>query len=176
MKKPLVLWGGVDVDSALYGKPRSKFAQTPNTQRDNEELTLIAGAIGSKTPVVGVCRGAQLLCVTNGGELYQHSVPYRQDHSLATKDELVFKEVTAGHHQIMIPKGDYVVYAWNPDAVRVWIDDETSVMEKNTAEVVWFPKHRQLAIQPHPEWARENDPFVAWVNKLMLELEIDYKF
>lgn len=174
-KIPLVLWGGTDVDSKYYNKPKSKFAQHPNKERDEAEYGLVQGAIRDGHPIIGVCRGAQFLCVINGGELYQHSVPHEQCHSIMT-NEGEFKDVSAGHHQVMKPKGNFVVYGWNPNEVKVWDDDSTSHMEKDTCEVVWYPETKCLAIQPHPEYERKGHPFIKWLDNLIKSLDIDYSF
>lgn len=176
MQEPLVLWGGVDVNTSLYDQQQLSFTQNPNKERDFIEITAIQEAIDNGVPVVGVCRGAQLLCVVNGGSLYQHSRPHVQDHSLSTLDGKIFERVSAGHHQIMRPTGEHIVYAWNPSNVIVWVSEDVSYPQENTAEVVWFPKTKCLAIQPHPEWANKGDSFVTWVNNLMAELEINYEF
>ena len=72
MKEPLRLWGGVDIDSSLYGEPRHPKTQIPDKKRDREELEKIKTAIRLKVPIIGVCRGAQLLCVYHGGKLHHN--------------------------------------------------------------------------------------------------------
>lgn len=196
MKKPIVLWGGTDVDSFLYGEKRSKYSQQPDHSRDDVEWVQLEQAVIHKTPVVGVCRGAQLICAFNGGKLYQHSEPKEHSHSvevvvhhvLDNEDPIthepnelyetteIIEHVSAGHHQIMRPAGNFILLGWNPEPVKVWRTDDDMVLEKNTAEVVWYPDTKMLAIQPHPEWAGKNDPFVKWINNTMKELEIDYEF
>jgi len=176
MKKPLILWGGADVDPNYYHQPRCIYTQTPDRGRDKFEFAQVAKAVNDGTPVVGVCRGGQLLCVYNGGSLLQHTVPHKQQHSIETKDGQLFDKVSAGHHQIMLPKGIYDVLAVNPSPVDCWVTDDEKVSRSNTAEVVWFPETKCLSIQPHPEWAAPNDPFVSWINRVMKELGIDYAF
>ncbi|UOF80614.1 gatase1 [Caudoviricetes sp.] len=176
MKKPLVLWGGVDISPTIYKQKSLSFTQRPDKERDYVEITAIEEHINGGIPIVGVCRGAQLLCAVNGGTLYQHSEPHNHNHSLSTLDGKIFERVSAGHHQIMRPAGDFVLHAWNPSPVLVWKDEENKHFKNNTAEVVYWPKTKCLAIQPHPEWAGKPDPFVIWINSLMKELEIDYEF
>lgn len=184
MKKPIVLWGGTDVDSFLYGEKHSKYAQHPDHSRDDKEWMMLEQAVLHKTPVVGVCRGAQLICVFNGGKLYQHSEPKEHCHSIVVNDstfgyvydEKVFQNVTAGHHQIMRPAGNFHLLGWNPEPVMVWANDDENFLERDTAEIVWYPDTKMLAIQPHPEWGVKGDKFVEWLNGLMRDLEIDYEF
>ena len=68
----LVLQGGVDVDPASYGAPPwcGEGAET-DPIRDAYELELLAGFIAAGKPVLGICRGAQLLNVHFGGTLVQ---------------------------------------------------------------------------------------------------------
>lgn len=177
MQKPVILWGGTDINSNLYKQKPSKYAQHPDNQRDNYELLQIEYAKEKGLPVLGVCRGAQLLCVYNGGSLLQHTQPTRQNHAITTTDRFKFSSVVASHHQIMVPKGTHEVLAWNPEPVKVWgQDDETTWEETCTPEVVWFPEHLHLAIQPHPEWCLKGDPWLVYINALLKEKEIDYEF
>jgi putative glutamine amidotransferase len=68
----LVLAGGGDVDPAGYGaEPHSRTGGV-NPLRDASELTLLRGALDRRLPVLGICRGLQLLNVVRGGTLHQH--------------------------------------------------------------------------------------------------------
>jgi putative glutamine amidotransferase len=68
----LVIAGGPDVDPALYGAERSPRCGPPAPERDAWELALIRAALNSGTPLLGICRGMQLLNVALGGTLIQH--------------------------------------------------------------------------------------------------------
>ena len=62
----LVLTGGADVDPALYGaEPDPRTVSRPD--RDRAELPLLRRALEADMPVLGVCRGMQLLAVAAGG-------------------------------------------------------------------------------------------------------------
>lgn len=177
MKKPLILWGGTDIDARFYSKQRSKFADSPNTIRDDREYTSLSTAEYSETPVVGICRGAQMICAYNGGELYQHSEGHNQSHDIWTNDGQHFADVAADHHQIMIPKGkDFVILAYDKRPTKVWLDDEHTAVISVVPEVVWYPSTKMLAIQPHPEWEVGKTNFVEWINNFMKSVEIDYEF
>jgi putative glutamine amidotransferase len=67
----LCLSGGVDVDPAEYGEPRHPGLGTVDAARDQTELTLARWALEADLPVLGICRGIQLLNVAAGGTLYQ---------------------------------------------------------------------------------------------------------
>ncbi|WP_405494719.1 gamma-glutamyl-gamma-aminobutyrate hydrolase family protein [Streptomyces sp. NBC_00096] len=68
----LVVAGGPDVDPVRYGAPRDPRTGPAATLRDEWELSLIAAALDSRTPLLGICRGMQALNVALGGTLVQH--------------------------------------------------------------------------------------------------------
>lgn len=68
----LVVAGGPDVDPAHYGAARSPLCGPPAPARDAWELALIRAALDAGTPLLGICRGMQLLNVALGGTLVQH--------------------------------------------------------------------------------------------------------
>ncbi|WP_318204456.1 gamma-glutamyl-gamma-aminobutyrate hydrolase family protein [Streptomyces sp. SCL15-4] len=68
----LVVAGGPDVDPARYGAERSARTGPPAHERDAWELALIEAALAAGVPLLGVCRGMQLLNVALGGTLVQH--------------------------------------------------------------------------------------------------------
>ncbi|WP_306328701.1 gamma-glutamyl-gamma-aminobutyrate hydrolase family protein [Streptomyces venezuelae] len=68
----LVVAGGADVEPARYGAERDPRTGPPARERDAWELALIDAAIAAGTPLLGICRGMQLLNVARGGTLVQH--------------------------------------------------------------------------------------------------------
>ncbi|MFF2652331.1 gamma-glutamyl-gamma-aminobutyrate hydrolase family protein [Streptomyces sp. NPDC058045] len=68
----LVVAGGPDVDPARYGADRDPRTGPPAAARDAWELALIGAALDTGLPLLGVCRGMQLLNVALGGTLVQH--------------------------------------------------------------------------------------------------------
>lgn len=67
----LVLQGGADVAPESYGQKPLKDEWRGDVVRDRYELALLRCFLAQKKPVLGVCRGAQLLNVAFGGTLYQ---------------------------------------------------------------------------------------------------------
>jgi putative glutamine amidotransferase len=68
----LVLTGGADVDPARYDAPRDDETGPERSDRDAWEIALVAGALQRDLPLLGVCRGMQVLAVALGGTLTQH--------------------------------------------------------------------------------------------------------
>ena len=68
----LVITGGKDVDPARYGQSAHPSTDPPRDDRDAWEFTLLEGALRRGLPVLGICRGAQVLNVAFGGTLHQH--------------------------------------------------------------------------------------------------------
>jgi len=68
----LVIAGGADVDPARYGAEPHATTDVPRTTRDESELLLYRGARERGLPVLGICRGLQVMAVAEGGTLEQH--------------------------------------------------------------------------------------------------------
>lgn len=69
----LVIAGGADVDPARYGAPRHERTVHVAPDRDAWELALLDAADARALPVLGICRGMQLMAVHGGGSLHQHT-------------------------------------------------------------------------------------------------------
>ena len=152
----LVIAGGADVDSRLYGEQPHETADAPRESRDATEIALYKAAMDRGLPFMGICRGAQIMAVAHGGSLHQH-LPEITDleHKRAP---LVFVEhparlapesqiagifgtpqitVNSFHHQAIKDAGDLRVTGWAPD---------------DTVEVVEVPDSGfRLGVQWHPE-------------------------
>jgi putative glutamine amidotransferase len=63
--------GGVDVDPASYGEDRHALCGRTDLPRDRVELLFTRWALVDEKPLLGVCRGMQVLNVVRGGSLYQ---------------------------------------------------------------------------------------------------------
>ncbi len=87
----LLLSGGADIDPARFDATPSGDAGPVEPGRDAAELGLVELAVAEDLPVLGICRGLQLLNVWAGGTLHQH-VPSHARYDLPADDH--FDEVT----------------------------------------------------------------------------------
>ncbi|WP_323189264.1 gamma-glutamyl-gamma-aminobutyrate hydrolase family protein [Kitasatospora sp. NBC_00240] len=68
----LVISGGPDMDPAYYGQSPHPLTEADAPERDHWETALVRAALASGLPLLGICRGMQLLNVVCGGSLLQH--------------------------------------------------------------------------------------------------------
>jgi len=68
----LMLVGGADIDPAVYRAERHPETVDTVPDRDRFEVALVRAALGAEVPVLGICRGMQLINVALGGTLRQH--------------------------------------------------------------------------------------------------------
>lgn len=100
----LVLSGGQDLDATLRGEqphPRSTWV---DPDRDRHELALLTATLERDLPILGVCRGMQLVVASRGGELAAHI----DDHDAGVRD------ADAGH-SVTVAAGSQLAEAVGPD-------------------------------------------------------------
>ncbi len=68
----LILAGGVDVGPDRYGADPHPATDVPNDERDAFEVALASRALERDVPLLGICRGMQVMNVAAGGTLHQH--------------------------------------------------------------------------------------------------------
>ncbi|ADB52829.1 gamma-glutamyl-gamma-aminobutyrate hydrolase family protein [Conexibacter woesei] len=68
----LLLIGGADIDPACYGQQSAERTEATYPLRDQFEIALVRAAFDWDLPVLGICRGLQVLNVATGGSLHQH--------------------------------------------------------------------------------------------------------
>jgi len=67
----VILQGGADIDPQAYGEPRTHAVAPMDVIRDRFELALVQSFVAAGKPVLGICRGLQLINVAHGGTLHQ---------------------------------------------------------------------------------------------------------
>jgi putative glutamine amidotransferase len=75
----LVLQGGADISPLAYGEQPLKPEWTGDAVRDRYEIDLVRAFTAADKPVLGICRGAQLINVALGGTLHQDIPAHRSD-------------------------------------------------------------------------------------------------
>lgn len=76
----LLLSGGQDVDPSYYNEPNHPLLGTVARSRDDYEMLLLKIAEEQKKPILGICRGLQLINVAFGGTLYQDLTEQSESH------------------------------------------------------------------------------------------------
>jgi putative glutamine amidotransferase len=97
----LLLPGGIDIDPAYFGEERHPMLGEVDAQRDTVEVALARWSREDKKPLMGICRGIQVLNVAFGGSLWQDlpsQLPDALDHRHNTKLERYDVE---GHRLIL---------------------------------------------------------------------------
>jgi putative glutamine amidotransferase len=97
----VLLTGGEDIDPARYGATPSPRLGPVDAPRDALELALFDAARAASLPVLGICRGLQLINVAMGGDLWQdlpteRPSPVAHDHPEARHDRTHGVDVTDG--------------------------------------------------------------------------------
>jgi len=172
----VVFWGGEDIHPSLYDEEAHPFTQARGkypSARDDFEWRAMSYFRINDIPMIGVCRGAQLMCAKAGGFLIQDVNGHGSAHMVKTADGELFN-VTSCHHQMMYPFDvEHEMLAWAHDNKSRHYQgakaSDLSLMMKNKVEpeIVYFPTLNGLAIQGHPEWATEKSRFVDYVNQLI---------
>ena len=97
----LILTGGGDIDPAAYGAAAHPRTGRVSAERDRAELDLLAAALAAGLPVLGICRGLQLLNIARGGTLHQHLADLEQ----ATDPAHTPQPGVFGSHQVRVAAG-----------------------------------------------------------------------
>jgi anthranilate/para-aminobenzoate synthase component II len=146
--------GGEDINPSLYGDEAHRFTFF-NKYRDEVEAEGYRYFRDNNIPMVGICRGGQLLNVLNGGRMYQHVNQHTRSHSITdvVTGETIY--VTSTHHQMMMmaPEGLLVAYS-TLGGDREWFDGQVAKRDVSNQdiEVVYYEKSKCLCFQPHPEY------------------------
>ncbi|MBJ7611625.1 MAG: gamma-glutamyl-gamma-aminobutyrate hydrolase [Candidatus Nephthysia bennettiae] len=148
----LLLPGGWDMDPALYGEPPVEVLGTTDVELDRAEIEAATEAMAIELPVLGICRGQQVLNVALGGTLHQHveghdgrgqprdrlahPIRVERDSELARAAGGAEVMVNSLHHQAVKELGSGLqVSATSPDGVIEGVEHREAV----------------VAVQCHPE-------------------------
>lgn len=174
----LLIWGGSDISPDFYNHPMSRRCAPYAGRRDRVEWELLQEAIQMDMPIIGICRGAQMLCAAAGGFLLQDVNGHAGwGHDVQTFDGKKFK-VNSLHHQMMagFENLEHELVAWsdkNVGAPYIFMDDQIHVPAAGwkEPEFIYFPKIRGYAIQWHPEMLAETEESTQYIMKFIREKE-----
>ncbi len=158
----LLLSGGGDLNPLFVGEEPSPALHSITPQRDMAELQLIRMAADMQLPILGICRGCQMLTVALGGSVHQdigeamphtkllkhsqdapretatHSVLISEDSMLFGVTQCTTMAVNSFHHQAVKAAGPHLrVCATSPDGV---IEAVESCEHKPILAVQWHPE------------------------------------
>ncbi len=165
----LVLSGGADIDPSRYGEHADPDLGEVEPDRDAWELALLDAAASLGLPVLGVCRGLQLLNVASGGTLHQHveldeGAGHPQwdvdghvaTHTVTTVAGTTIRSLVGAsiavnslHHQVVATVGEGLIVTAHAS------DDVVEGLESADGRIV--------AVQWHPELLAKPDPTFRWI-------------
>ncbi|MEK9207044.1 MAG: gamma-glutamyl-gamma-aminobutyrate hydrolase family protein [Patescibacteria group bacterium] len=174
----IAIWGGGDIHPSIYNQRNVRSGVGPKaSERDLLELSFCEHALEYNIPLIGICRGAQLLCALAGGHLYQHVTDHYTHHMIQLFNEHNYKENkfimgNSIHHQMMYPWSipHELIAATATSLSKEYVfDTDIDLMKKPPyePEIVWFPEIRGLAIQGHPEYMSDSSEFNQFCNQLV---------
>ena len=171
----IVFTGGSDVDPALYGAaPHPTTVVRP--ERDAAEALLMRAALAADLPLLGVCRGMQLLAVVSGGTLHQHlpDLLGHDRHRDAPASSVAAPDGTAGH-DVLLAAGSKAHAVLGVRAVVNSYHHQAVADPGRLTAVGWCPADRiieavedrtrtfALGVQWHPEQTDDLRTFAALV-------------
>ena len=158
----LLLPGGGDMDPKFYGQERIPACGEPNLLRDAAEPLLLRAFLAADKPVLGICRGIQVLNAVLGGDLYQDIKPF---------EHLPHNDHWAKVHTVTVRRGTLLSRILGQDTVLVNSQHHQAVdrvapgftlaalSEDGIVEAIEKPDARFcLGVQWHPEWLSDADP------------------
>ena len=169
----LLLPGGGDMDPKFYGQARIPACGEPNLLRDAAEPLLLRAFLDADKPVLGICRGIQVMNAVLGGDLYQDIKPF---------EHLPHNGHWAKVHTVTVRRGTLLSRILGQDTVLVNSQHHQAVdrvapgftlaalSEDGIVEAIEKPDAGFcLGVQWHPEWLSDADPamqglFDAFVN------------
>jgi putative glutamine amidotransferase len=169
----LIISGGPDVEPGRYGQQAGPQTTIVRPERDEAEIALFRAALAAGTPVLGICRGMQLMNVALGGTLIQHlpDVVGNDSHS-PTPGTMAEHKVTVGPSGSrsrlagIIGEGTHVVPTHHRQGIDRLGDGlvATAWAEDGTVEAAELGGVFAIGVQWHPEAGDDPAIFRALVD------------
>lgn len=173
----LVMTGGEDIAPNYYGEQNHQQLGTVNDERDAYDIILIRLAIEHNIPILGICRGLQLINVAMGGTLYQdlpsqHSqqINHRQDSGMTMAHEVVVVPNTQTSRilnvdTIMVNSLHHQAIKALAPGLKITGRSVDGVIEMIEA----YPTRQIMAVQFHPEYfSAEGDMLMGQFFKFLI--------
>lgn len=179
----LVVWGGGDISPSLYTRMPSQYtgASQNLSRRDADEWLLMQRAKAMGNPIIGVCRGGQMLCALAGGFLVQDVTNHGRSHGMETFDGQIFS-TSSLHHQMMYPWGvEHKMLGWSTQKLsKHYIDtdkagNDVPIEVEKEPEAVWFPTVKGFALQGHPEFVAHDCAYNKWCANMVEQFVFEEK-
>ena len=162
----LVLSGGGDIDPSRYDGKRHETNYSIDQERDTLELELARRVIDSSIPTLGICRGAQILNVVQGGKLIEHipdEVGEKVLHRAPPREPVTHgvKLKSGSRLATILGRDQFDATSWHHQALRGAAAGFEAVAHApdGTIEAIEMPSHPwMIAVQWHPELSAASDP------------------
>lgn len=158
--------GGHDVSPEIYGETRRKECGICSPQRDRMELLLLEYAMKKNKPILGICRGIQLINAALGGTLWQ-DLPTEhpsktQHHQHPPYDQPIHEVILCPNTPLadLLGRSSLSVNSYHHQAIRDLAQAlrPMAIAPDGLVEAVWHPESTFLwAVQWHPEFAYKTD-------------------
>jgi putative glutamine amidotransferase len=170
--------GGADIDPAYWGAEKHPEADI-DAARDTSELMLMKAALEMDLPVLGVCRGMQVMAVAAGGTLHQHLpdvVGHDRHRAGSATDPLAADASAFGRHDVVVQPGSMAYALLGPQLTVNSFHHQAVDDPGRFTPVGWCPEDRvieiiedrsqafALGVQWHPERAADLRVFAALVD------------
>jgi len=165
----LVLMGGSDVCPESYGETALRPEWNGDRIRDDYEIALLRAFMGMRKPVLGVCRGAQVINVALGGTLYQ-DIGTQLPHALNHRNWAIYQEnchatsfVPGSRLALLYPgvplvKTNSIHHQGVKELGRGLVVEAYSEPDHMVEALRWTGPGYVLAVQWHPEFHAPDDP------------------
>lgn len=174
----IVFTGGADVHPFLYGQKLNPTTNA-NVNRDLIDLKAFYALNQYEFPKVGICRGAQFLCIKSGGTLWQNVNGHNTgSHEVISDAYGIKSRMTSTHHQMLIPSPEDWVIAYAKEATfKEGESPDHRYIPKTgdqdeDVEVAFSYNTNSLMFQPHPETDKTTEEFFFQLIRDMYHDEI----